>query len=236
MARPENGEQERVPKPLPTMPGAGSEDSLRIVVLCTGNQFRSPLAAALLDRFGKHQSLEVTSCGLGAREDLPALREAVARAQRLGLDLRGHRSRSALRKELEQADLVLGFERWHVARAVVDFGAALDRSFTMPEAVDLLRKVPTDASGTTAEARRMIAAAHELRTSRRSWRIAPELRDPMGGSPKVFDETAKSLRALTRELVARLFAIGADGEPAPARLSAPVGPGRGSRRGWRRGR
>ena len=123
---------------------AGDESShnttaapLRVVFVCTGNRFRSPLGAALFAKAAGAQAT-VESAGtleLGAR---PAFAETIEEGGRLGVDLSGHRARYLGRVDLSSADLVLGFEQMHVATAVVDAGAERDRSFTLPELVDLV--------------------------------------------------------------------------------------------------
>lgn len=76
-----------------------------ILVICTGNVCRSPLAAAMLRR--ALPGANVTSAGLAA----PAGREAdatvCALAQAEGLDLAEHRARQATPQMLRDAELIL---------------------------------------------------------------------------------------------------------------------------------
>ena len=62
----------------------------------------------------------------------------LAAAEAQGIDVAAHRSR--LLDSIAAADLVVGFERIHVAAAVVDGGAQRDRVFTLPELVPLLER------------------------------------------------------------------------------------------------
>ncbi len=55
-----------------------------------------------------------------------------------GIDLSGHRARALARVDMAAADLVIGFERKHVAAAVVDAGVPYERAFTLIELVRLL--------------------------------------------------------------------------------------------------
>src|SRR6185312_16331316 len=107
------------------------DDPFAIVFVCSGNRFRSPLAEHLMRDATEGLPVRVSSVGtLGIRES-PALDEARALAREVGIDLDGHRSRPLRRELVEHADLVLGFERRHVAHAVVDGGVPRERAFTV---------------------------------------------------------------------------------------------------------
>ncbi|TVP42664.1 MAG: low molecular weight phosphotyrosine protein phosphatase [Halomonas sp.] len=76
----------------------------RILVVCTGNICRSPLAAAML-RQGP-ADVEVTSAGLAAGQG-GAEQRLAALAKADGYDLSQHEAQQVDRKLLAQADLVL---------------------------------------------------------------------------------------------------------------------------------
>lgn len=67
-----------------------------VLFVCTANQFRSPLAAALFQKLlgekGLGEGWQVGSAGTWAREGRPALPGVVSAARDLGLDLEGHRA------------------------------------------------------------------------------------------------------------------------------------------------
>jgi len=88
----------------------------RVLVVCTGNTCRSPLAeAALRSSVGPDERrIEVLSAGTGARDGEPASAESVELARRAGLDVSGHRSRRLDRELANSADLVLVMERSHI--------------------------------------------------------------------------------------------------------------------------
>jgi protein-tyrosine-phosphatase len=169
--------------------------------VCTGNRFRSPLAAALLASEAEGPPVEVASLGTLDLGGEPALPEAVAIARELGLDLSGHRARAIRAGELRDLDLVVGFERKHVVASVVDGGAAIERAFTLPELVGLLDEVDDPASS----ARAGIAAAHARRPPGFRDRPLPEIRDPLGLSAVEQREIARELEALVEALAAVLF-------------------------------
>jgi protein-tyrosine phosphatase len=149
----------------------------------------------------------VSSCGTLSLGAVPALREAYEAATSLGLDLSAHRARHLGDAELVRADLVLGFERMHVATAVVDGGAPADRTFTMPELVELLREVEPRANDPVDRAREAIALAQEARGGHPELLDRSELPDPYGRSARVYRETADRVEALCEELAARLFRV-----------------------------
>lgn len=89
-----------------------------VLLVCTGNICRSPLAAALLERAVKDHGLEiaVASAGTGAWDGAPASEGAYLVGLERGLDLSGHRARLLTRELVEQADLILTMARHHRAR------------------------------------------------------------------------------------------------------------------------
>jgi protein-tyrosine-phosphatase len=178
---------------------------LRVAFVCTGNRFRSPLAAALLAAEATRVPLHIASLGTLELGPVQALPEALEVGRTMGVDLSQHRARSLAESDLEGFELVLGFERAHVAAAVVDGGASLESTFTLPELVELLEAVPDPPSGPPLErARLLIREAHAARPGERNRRV-PELADPLGGSPRAQREIAHELRALVSTLTQRLF-------------------------------
>ena len=70
---------------------------MKIVMVCTGNTCRSPMAEALMrDAFSKRgiDGVTVTSAGLYCKAGMPASRHAVEVMAEYGIDLSGHLSRA----------------------------------------------------------------------------------------------------------------------------------------------
>ena len=109
----------------------------RILVVCTANQCRSPLAAVLLRSRAKERSLpvEVASAGVQAVSGMPATAPTVDAARRLGADLVAHRSTPLASDAVCHADLVLGLERRHVQEIVLLDPRAFVKTFTLKELV-----------------------------------------------------------------------------------------------------
>lgn len=170
--------------------------TFRAVFVCTGNRFRSPLAAAVFrnetERLGA--DVDVESYGLLELDGTGALHEALELGNAFGVDLASHRSRALQPGVLTTADLVVGFERIHVAAAVVDAGARRDVAFTLPQVVQLLAPAPADA-------RERIRAA----AARRNEADVPELEDPLGRPYRRQEEIATRAADLTTALARRLF-------------------------------
>ena len=181
-------------------------EHFKVVFVCTGNRFRSPLAEHLLREAVQGLPVEAGSVGTHRLAEGPALPEAVELAAGLGVDLSAHRSRPLERGLLADADLVLGFERQHVARAVVDGGAARERTFTLGELCALLNAAGAAVDGEpVARARSAVREADRLRRRIRNPPPDAELADPFGGSAETYRRTAETVHDLTARLARSLF-------------------------------
>lgn len=180
-------------------------DELSVAFVCTGNRFRSPLAAALFVRASDGVPVQVRSLGTLDLGSVGALPEAAAAAARLGLDLSQHRARGIVPGSLADWDLVVGFERAHVAAAVIDGKAPRERAFTLPELVELLGSADGPATGDAVDrARESIARADAARRGRGRLEL-PEVKDPLGRSEREQAEIGRAVESLAVTLARSLF-------------------------------
>lgn len=87
-------------------------NELKILIVCTGNTCRSPMAECYLK--SQHPEWEVVSAGLSAIDGRKATAQACDVVAEHGLDLSGHRSRSLAELEPESFDRVLAMTESHL--------------------------------------------------------------------------------------------------------------------------
>jgi protein-tyrosine phosphatase len=96
-----------------------------ILFVCTGNQFRSPIAAEAfrgqLERDGRAAGWIVNSAGTWTTPGQPPLRIALEAARALGLDLSRHATRLVDAELLKETDLALVMESGHKESLLVEF-------------------------------------------------------------------------------------------------------------------
>jgi protein-tyrosine-phosphatase len=91
-----------------------------LLIVCTANICRSPMAAALLRHALAAQpeplrSLQVVSAGVAAREDEPATENSIMALKKVGLDLSSHVSRPLTHELLNGALAVIAMTESHCA-------------------------------------------------------------------------------------------------------------------------
>ena len=88
----------------------------RILVVCTGNICRSPMAEGMLKQYlpaDLRKAVEVRSAGTHAHSGLPAEPNAVQAMKELSVDISGHRSCLVDAEMAGAADSILVMERSH---------------------------------------------------------------------------------------------------------------------------
>jgi protein-tyrosine phosphatase len=117
-----------------------------ILVVCTGNVCRSPMAAgflraALVQRLGDAAPV-VTSAGTAGWDGAGAMDESIRAAAERGVDIGGHLARGISAGIVDDADLVLCMASDHrdaIVRTWPEQGA---KTFTIKEFVRLLEATP----------------------------------------------------------------------------------------------
>ena len=97
-----------------------------IIVVCTANICRSPMAAALLQHALAAQpeplrSFKIISAGVAARAGDPVSENSVLALKKVGLDISKHTSRPLTQKMIDEASLILGMTESH--RAMIQLQA-----------------------------------------------------------------------------------------------------------------
>jgi protein-tyrosine-phosphatase len=104
-------------------------ESFRILLVCSGNTCRSPMAEVLLRRALENREwnqVDVRSAGVSAYPGASATDGALRAAKRHGLDLEDHRSTPLDPSLIEWADLILTMTPTHLA--AVTWAGGGDRS------------------------------------------------------------------------------------------------------------
>jgi protein-tyrosine phosphatase len=184
-----------------------------ILVVCTGNICRSPLAEGLL-----RQALDlrfpsggptVASAGTSGWEGSPAHPDTVRAALERDVDLSGHLARRLVRDHLEEADLILAMAAEHRSAMRQGFPEGVPRTFTLKELGRLLEALypaPPEEAFDPDQLRRRVAEADALRRS-----IGPvqpldeDVVDPLGLSIETFRAVGWELAEWSNRLVAGLF-------------------------------
>jgi protein-tyrosine phosphatase len=170
-----------------------------ILVLCTANVCRSPMAAALLARRLGGLGVPVSSAGmLGGGS--PALPEVVSAMAAHGLDVSAHRSRAVQPADLAGAGLVLGMARENIRHAVVMAPQAWPRAFTLKE---LIRRA--GGTGPRPPGEPLTSWLSRVHAGRDRMSLLgdageDDVADPAGGPPDGYPCTAAALDRLVQRL------------------------------------
>ena len=98
-----------------------------ILIICTGNICRSPMAAGMLKAALPEElktRIAVSSAGIQALQGHRAADHAVETMARRGIDIKGHRARQVTGEMIRTADLILTMEKAQLSqlRRLVMFG------------------------------------------------------------------------------------------------------------------
>ena len=125
-----------------------------VLMICTGNICRSPMAAALLqarlDSEGR-DDWQVLSAGIRAPAGRPASAYAQAEMEERGLDVSDHRSRGVTEELMERADLVLVMARHHAEELSAAFPRHADKVHLLSEMVGKRYDISDPYGGTRLE-------------------------------------------------------------------------------------
>jgi protein-tyrosine phosphatase len=174
---------------------------MRILVVCTANRCRSPMAEALLrSHLARLGAVGVETSSSGRLEDgVPATKGAVRAVAGLGLDLRSHRSRYTTTSLVGGADLVVCMAREHVRDVVGTDDTAFERTFTLRELVRRGLAVGPRGEQTIADWLALVGAGR-TRDALLGADPSDDVADPIGQPDAAYRATAGELDELTRTL------------------------------------
>ncbi len=137
----------------------------QILVVCTANICRSPVAEGLLrDRLDKsgRGDWTVASAGTWAQIERGASRNSVEVMARNGFDISNHRSRMVTEAQLAEADLVLCMEIGHAEALRAEFPDQAEKVFLLTEMVGRAYDVQDPYGGPYDEYERMYDTLEQL--------------------------------------------------------------------------
>jgi protein-tyrosine phosphatase len=183
------------------VPGTLATMSVNVLVMCTANVCRSPMAEALLgDRLARAAvDAQVASAGFlaGGQPVHPHSVEALAIDHALVIDP-DRRSRQVSVAALEAADLVVTMTREHVRRIVELEPRAFERTFALKELVRRATATPprTAAEDLSAWLRRVSATTTRTPRDLLGSDEVDDVADPIGHPLRAFRATAAELADL----------------------------------------
>ena len=138
----------------------------RVLFVCTGNLYRSPLSAALflkkLHADGLADSWIVESAGTWTFPGRPIPLHALKAAREFGIELKDHRTRPVHLAMLETYDLILVMETGQREALGIEYPSVQDKVHLLSELADQLKYDIPDPAKSRQDIRQVIAAMSGL--------------------------------------------------------------------------
>lgn len=151
-----------------------------ILIICTGNTCRSPMAEGILKSILKERGIEkvhVGSAGIGAMNGMMATPYGIEAARNWNVDISNHRARQLTRDLIDQSDLILAMAPEHVETVLRKAPNAGKKTF-------MLKAFPTPYSSSQER-----------------------IQDPIGGTLGDYNQTFLELDEILRRIVNRIIEL-----------------------------
>lgn len=189
--------------PVPEVPQVCESRHMGLLFVCTGNICRSPIAERLASAFFEQlgmTDMHVASAGTSAVVGSGVDPRAAAALRALGGNDSDFRARQLGTADVEAADLVLTMSRSHRRQVLSLVPGAMNRTFALLEAADLLEMVDPGATGTD-----LVAALARGRAGLAGRRLdTGDVMDPMGRSSAVHEAVAGHIAVALFPILQRL--------------------------------
>jgi len=174
-----------------------------VLVVCTGNLCRSPVAAALLERQLAQSGIDasIESAGTGAPLRQIPDRRLLKAARDAGLDLNGHRSEQLTAERIARADLILTMSAGHDAEVATLDPAATARTVRLRRAAwkaQVLRRQALPFAEWVA-----VLTAEVPPAERAGVDASDDIDDPIGGPMRAYRQMTTDVGELVDTLVRR---------------------------------
>lgn len=122
---------------------------MKILIVCTGNTCRSPMAEGIFNSLAKEKGLDiiVKSAGIAVFHGDPANINAIKAMENINIDISTHRASQLDKNSVEESDLILTMSNSHKQTILLNFPGFKDKVFTLLEHAHQLDKDIEDPFG-----------------------------------------------------------------------------------------
>lgn len=122
---------------------------MKILIVCTGNTCRSPMAEGIFRSLGQERGLDilVKSVGIAVFDGENASTNAIKAMENINIDISTHKSSQFHKGLVEEYDLILTMANSHKETIVLNFPDSKDKVFTLLEYAYKVEKDVEDPFG-----------------------------------------------------------------------------------------